>query len=343
MPRSAELGSRGRVLAPAARALGAVGLVIGLSAALTGVAAGSVRPLHHHPGLGGRPAAAGTVTAPPAGASFSITTHSGTSLTVEVTGSTTYAERGVTSPTLADVTLGELVAVFGTLSGTTVTASEVVIWVAKTSGFRPAAAGTVTVPPAGASFSITTHSGTSLTVEVTTSTTYAERGVTSPTLADVTQGELVAVFGTLSGTTVTASEVVIVPPRPNHGFATAGTVQATPTSTSTDFTVMTWNGTTMTVDVTAATTYAEFGVSAPSLANVTQGEFVGVFGTTSGTTVAATEVVIVGSSAQGLFGSGGRFRGGRNFGGFGFGFGRGSGGFGPSSGDHGHGGHRHHG
>ena len=261
MPRSAELGSRGRVLAPAARALVAVGLVIGLSAALTGVAAGSVRPLHHHPGLGGRPAAAGTVT----------------------------------------------------------------------------------VPPAGASFSITTHSGTSLTVEVTTSTTYAERGVTSPTLADVTQGELVAVFGTLSGTTVTASEVVIVPPRPNHGFATAGTVQATPTSTSTDFTVMTWNGTTMTVDVTAATTYAEFGVSAPSLANVTQGEFVGVFGTTSGTTVAATEVVIVGSSAQGLFGSGGRFRGGRNFGGFGFGFGRGSGGFGPSSGDHGHGGHRHHG
>ncbi|MGD0218875.1 MAG: hypothetical protein ABSC73_00180 [Acidimicrobiales bacterium] len=420
MLRPAGFLRRGRVLAPAARGLVAVGLVVGLSAAFTGVAAGSVRPLHHPRGLGGRPAAAGTVAAPPADNAFPMMTRLGATLTVDVTASTTYVERGVSSPTLADVTQGELVAVFGTLSGTTVTASEVVNWMPRGGGFQPAAAGVVAAPPADNAFPITTRSGVTLTVDVTASTTYAERGVSSPTLADVTQGELVAVFGTISGTTVTASEVGIVPRRPNHGFATAGVVQATPTSagftvltwngttmivdvttsttyfergvstasladvtqggfvgvfgtisgttvtavevvivpprpnhgfatagvvqatpTSAGFTVLTWNGTTMTVDVTASTTYAEYGVSAPSIANVLQGEFVGVFGTTSGTTVSASEVVIVGSRAHGLFGSGPPFRCGRDFGGFGFG--RGSGGFGPASGDHGHGGHRHHG
>jgi hypothetical protein len=59
--------------------------------------------------------------------------------------------------------------------------------------------------------------------------------------------------------------------------------------------------------------------------------------------VTASEVVIVGSRAHGLFGWGRRFRCGRDFGGFGFGFGRRFGGLRPASGDHGHGGHRHHG
>jgi hypothetical protein len=289
---------------------------------------------------GFRPAAAGVVAASPADNAFPITTRSSTTLTVDVTASTTYAERGVSSPTLADVTQGELVAVFGTISGTTVTASEVVIVPPRPNhGF--ATAGVVQATPTSAGFTVLTWNGTTVTVDVTASTTYFERGVSAASLTDVTQGGFVAVFGTISGTTVTASEVVIVPPWPNHGFATAGVVQATPMSEG--FTVLTWNGTTMTVDVTASTTYAEYGVSAPSLADVTQDEFVGVFGTTSGTTVTASEVVIVGSRAHGLFGWGGRFRSGRDFGGFGFGFGRGSGGFGPPSGGHGHGGHRHHG
>ncbi len=400
----------GRVRGGAARVLVAVGLVIGLSATLAGVAAGSVRSLHHSRSLGGRPVAAGTVTSTPADNAFPITTRLGTALTVDVTDSTIYVERGVSGPSFVNVTEGEIVAVFGTISGPTVTASEVVIWVSRASVSKPAAAGVVTGTPADNAFPITTRLGTALTVDVTDSTTYVEHGVSGPSLANVTEGEFVAVLGTISGTTVTATEVVIAPPRPNHGFATAGVVQGAPTSTgftvltwnrttvtvdvtdstiyvergvsgpslanvtegeyvavfgtisgptvmasevvivpprpsngfatagvvqgtptSTGFTVLTWNGTTVTVDVTGSTTYAEYGVASPSLANVTPGEFVGVFGTTSGTTVTASEVVIVGSRGHGLFGWGRRIHFNHGFGGFGFG--RASGASGPASGD----------
>jgi hypothetical protein len=129
----------------------------------------------------------------------------------------------------------------------------------------------------------------------------------------------------MSDGTVTATEVVVCQPRVNRDYATAGTVQAAPTSSG--FTVMTFNGATVTVDVTGTTTYAEYGVSNPTIDDVTEGEFVGVFGTTVGTTVTATEVVIAGSQRQGLFGFGQRLRLGHRFGDFGgFGFGRGQGG-----------------
>ncbi len=406
MPRFGEVLRHGRVLASVTRALVTVGLVVGLSATWSGVAAASAAPSHHGHGLGGGPVAAGTVASVPADNAFTITTHAGTTLTVDVTTSTTYVERGVSSPSLADVTQGALVALFGTISGTTVSATEVSIWVPKVASNQPVAAGTVASVPADNAFTITTHAGTTLTVDVTASTTYVERGVSSPSLADVTRGALVALFGTISGTTVSATEVSIAPPQPSRNFATVGVVQPTPSTTgftirtwngttvtvdvtasttyvergvsspslanvtagesvavfgttsgttvtatevvivpppppnrdlatagvvqptpsTTGFTILAWNGTTVTVDVTASTTYAEYGVSSPSLANVTAGEFVAVFGTTSGATVTATEVVIAGSKGAGLFGFGQPFHFGRGFGGFGgFGFGRGSG------------------
>jgi hypothetical protein len=67
----------------------------------------------------------------------------------------------------------------------------------------------VSSAPSSDSFPITTRSGSSLTVDVTSSTIYLERGVTSPSLTNVAEGDVVAVFGTTSGTTVTATQVVI--------------------------------------------------------------------------------------------------------------------------------------
>jgi hypothetical protein len=281
-------------------------------------------PRHAGTGANAQPAAAGVVATSPFLNSFTISTRSGGTVSIVVSATTTYAERGVASPTLDEVSQGELVAVFGTMSDGTVMATEVVIRPSRQHG-RYATAGTIETTPSSTGFTITTFNGQSVAVVVTSSTTYFERGVPGITLDDLSRGELVGVFGTLSDGTETATEIVVCQPRVSRDYATAGTVQAAPTSSG--FTVMTFNGTTVTVDVTGTTTYAEYSVSNPTIADVTPGEFVGVFGTTVGTTVTATEVVIAGSQHRGLFGFGHRLRLGHRSGGFGgFGFGRGRGG-----------------
>jgi hypothetical protein len=78
------------------------------------------------PNGGTPPAAIGTVTTVGA-SSFTIKTKDGTTVTVDVSGSTTYRDRGVSSPTLANVTVGENVAAFGTETSNTVTATSVAI------------------------------------------------------------------------------------------------------------------------------------------------------------------------------------------------------------------------
>jgi hypothetical protein len=63
-----------------------------------------------------------------------------------------------------------------------------------------------------------------VTVDVTSSTTYNDQGVTSPTLANVTVGETVAAFGTEASGTVTATSVDIGTPGGGPGrFGGAGT------------------------------------------------------------------------------------------------------------------------
>jgi hypothetical protein len=197
--------------------VGAAGLVAGLTAGgavIAGAATShSSNPPHRGFGAKGEPAAVGKVATVGA-SSFTITTSTGT-VTVDVTGSTTYFDRGVTSPSLANVTVGESVAVFGTETSGTVAATSVAI--GNPGGFgghggpgakgEPAAVGKVATVGAS-SFTITTSTGT-VTVDVTGSTTYFDRGVTSPSLANVTVGESVAVFGTETSGTVAATSVAI--------------------------------------------------------------------------------------------------------------------------------------
>jgi hypothetical protein len=122
----------------------------------------------------------------------------------------------VTSPTLANVTVGETVAAFGTEASGTVTATSVDIGTpgggpGRFGGSPPAAFGTVATVGTD-DFTLTTKSGTTVTVDVTSSTTYNDQGVTSPTLANVTVGETVAAFGTEASGTVTATSVDIGTP-----------------------------------------------------------------------------------------------------------------------------------
>ena len=75
-------------------------------------------------------------------------------------------------------------------------------------GTPPAAAGTVASVGTG-TFTLNARDGTTVTVDVTSSTTYKDPAVTSPSLADVTVGEMVSVEGTTASGIVTATSVLI--------------------------------------------------------------------------------------------------------------------------------------
>ena len=153
------------------------------------------------------------------------------------------------------------------------------------------------------SFTLTTRDKTTVTVKVSSSTSYLDPGVASPSLTDVKVGSHVAVFGTDASNSVTATKVAIGGPfgGPRNGAhggfggfgGTPPVAQGTVASVGTSsFTLTTRDKTTVTVDVGAATTYVEFGVSSPSLADVKVGTRVVVFGTDNANTVAATKVGI---------------------------------------------------
>ena len=190
------------------------------------------------------PAAAGTVqVAPTNGATtFTIQTRDGSTVTIDVSSATTYLQRGVSDASLTSVAANDLVAVFGTVSGSTVSASQVVIKTAPsasgtTGASRAAAAGLVQGTPTASGFTLQTRAGTTETVVISSSTIYQERGLASPSLGSVAGGDFVVVFGTVSGASVTASKIVIGGAPRHRRFVIAGTVQGTPANDS--FTITT--------------------------------------------------------------------------------------------------------
>ncbi len=179
--------------------------------------------------FGGTPPAAMGTVASVGTDSFTLTARDGTTVTVDVGSSTTYLDHDVTSPSLADVKVGDHVAVFGTDSAGTVTATKVAIGgpggmgghdghdgrggpsgPGGMGGTPPAAMGTV-ASVGSDSFTLTTRDGTTVTVDVSSSTSYLKFGSTSAALGDVTVGAHVAVFGTDTANTVTATKVGIAP------------------------------------------------------------------------------------------------------------------------------------
>jgi hypothetical protein len=78
------------------------------------------------------------------------------------------------------------------------------------------------------------------------------------------------------------------------------------------FTLTTQDKTTVTVNVGSTTTYRDPSVTSPSLANVTVGEHVAVFGTDTSNVVTATSVAIGDPPSGGRGGPGGKGSGGPN-------------------------------
>ena len=89
------------------------------------------------------------------------------------------------------------------------------------SGSPPTAVGTVK-SVGDWTFTVTAQDGTTGTVDVGTATTYRDPGVTSPTSANLTVGEHVAVFGTEASGVVTASSVAIGDPPSGKGRGPGG-------------------------------------------------------------------------------------------------------------------------
>ena len=215
----------------------ALGLAVtggAVAGAATGSSTTSTTPDHHglpggHGGFGGAPPAAfGTVKSVGTD-TFTLTAHDGTTVTVDVGSSTTYTDPSVSSPTFSTVKVGDHVAAFGADTSNTVTATKVAIGGpggpggpgsqggpgmggfgghGGFGGAPPAAFGTVKSVGTDA-FTLTVHDGTTVTVDVSSSTKYMEFGKASATLSDVTVGTQVVVFGTDTSNTVTATSVGI--------------------------------------------------------------------------------------------------------------------------------------
>jgi hypothetical protein len=232
---SAAVIALGLSLAGGAMAGATTSASTGTTSSSSSTASGS--PTGRPPMGGSPPAAFGTVKSVGDG-TFTLTEPDGTVVTVNVGGTTTYLDPGVTSPSLANVTVGEHVAVFGTDTSDVIAASRVAIGTPPAGGkgapggpggrggpggppgmggSPPAAFGTVKSVGSD-SFTLTEQDGTVVTVNVGSTTSYVDPGVTSPSLADVTVGEHVAVFGTDSSDVVTATRVAIgTPPVGNPG------------------------------------------------------------------------------------------------------------------------------
>jgi preprotein translocase subunit YajC len=227
-----------RVTSAAVMALG-LSLAGGAAAGATTASTGSSTPSSTasgspagRPPMGGSPPAAFGTVKSVGDDTFTLAEQDGTVVTVNVGSTTSYLDPGVTSPSLASVTVGEHVAVFGTDTSDVVAATSVAIGTPPAGGkggpggqggppgmggSPPAAVGTVK-SVGDDTFTLTGQDGTVVTVNVGSSTSYVDQGVTSPSLANVTVGEQVAVFGTDSSDVVTATKVAIgTPPAGGKG------------------------------------------------------------------------------------------------------------------------------
>lgn len=272
---------------------------------------GKFGAMGHRPGNGqNRPVAFGTISTIN-GASISITDAKGTAYTIDTTNAKILSgpnkNTPTTAPTLANLKTGDSIAVLGTLNGTTITATAVLL------GGIPHG-----MPPGGPdrgpgiSGKVTAVSGTTLTVTGNNNTVYtitaanakAEKMVAKekPTAMDVSAiavGDTVHVMGTLNGTTVTATNIIdgvgMMMPRDGErgemGHGTMGTVSAI---SGTTLTVTTRENTAYTVDFSSAKIVKAVKGSAPATitaAGISNGDTVLVQGTVNGTSIAATQII----------------------------------------------------
>src|SRR5579875_2700396 len=184
-------------------------------------------------------------------------------VTVDVSGATTYRDPGVTNPSFANLAAGERVRFV---------ALRVAILP------FPVAPLEGTIASVGTSSFSLARGRYTVTVDVSGATTYRDPGVTNPSFANLAAGERVRVVAQLSATvgTFDALRVAILP------FPVV-TLEGTIASVGTSSFSLARGRYTVTVDVSGATTYRDPGVTNPSFANLAAGERVRVVAQRSAT------------------------------------------------------------
>jgi hypothetical protein len=170
---------------------------------------------------------------------------------------------------------------------------------------------TLTTPGVPSGGSTTTMT---VTVDVTASTVFKDPATSSASFANVCVGDLALAAGSIKSSAIAAAAVVVANPGslPTPPGA-LGRVQSVNNSTAStacgvagstgSFALKTLRGTTVTVDVTKATSFFEPGQSKPSFAGVCVGRVAGALGTVKGSTVTAAKVgVLPAGLAPGMLG-----------------------------------------
>jgi hypothetical protein len=245
------------------------------------------------------------------GNQLSLKTDDGWTRTIDASGAKVTDQTG-TALTIGDLKVGDQIRFQETRNADGTYKVTAIVRVA------PEADGTVKSVDAGA-IVVTEPDGSTTTINVTSSTTYTKGGQAA-TAADVKVGDQVRAIGT-NDNGFTATKVDIQP------ASVDGTVTA---KTSDTITVKDRAGNSVTVHVTASTTYQSPGKTSPTLADVAVNDVIQAQGTKNSDGSLAATTVRFGTPGQGgpFFVPGGP---GFGPGGPGFGHGRGGPGFKPGA------------
>jgi hypothetical protein len=220
---------------------------------------------------------------------ITATGRGGQTVTITVTGNTKYTEAGVPAQ-LSDVTKGAHIAVQGTRSGTTITATSIII-------VLPTASGVVS-NLSGNSFTLTGFNGATHTIHVSGSTRYQRAGATVPA-STLTNGAAVIVEGTQNSDGSLNAVRITIQVQQVLGQVTA--------VNSNGYTITSRGGTTVTIITSSSTTYITPNGTKSSASAVVKNGFILAQGTLSADskTLDALRIVVLPATGPGSFGHGG--------------------------------------
>lgn len=189
---------------------------------LKGLPGGATAPGFGGRGLGdlrglGTPVVTGTITKVSA-SGFSVTSRQGGTVSVTVTSATRFV--GLSTTSLSSLKKGQVVAVFGSLSGTSnVSATIVASGAGRGARFGSRRGVFGSISSIGTNeFMVTSLTGATETVKVSTSTSFRDSAGVLKGISALKTGESVLVRGTVSGSVVTAANVIVVPAGVTPGF-----------------------------------------------------------------------------------------------------------------------------
>ncbi|HUI03532.1 MAG TPA: hypothetical protein VLZ77_08315 [Acidimicrobiales bacterium] len=286
-----------------------VGIVTGTAAVATTVRVGTPEKVSGNvASVNGSSAPGSCGTAGSAG-DFTVSSD-GATATVDVGGSTTsYKERGVRSPSFADVCVGDKGTARGVVSAPNVLAATSVTVVpprpVRESGTVASVNGSSSDGSCGTSgsagaFTLSSNGATKAVDVDPSSTVFRDRGASAPSFADVCVGDKVKAVGALASGVLDATRVTVVPPHPVRESGTVTSVNGTGTpgacgvSGAAGAFTMSSHKAVDAVDVDGSSTaFKERNVGAPTFADVCVGDKVRATGTLVSGVLQATRVTVV--------------------------------------------------